>query len=308
MIRTLRGQTALAFLALSLGSILLVSLLAHFQIQRHLALYYRERVEHQAQRVAGVLAATYQPGRGWPDSVLAAVLQAQPPEVQEAVLEEAAGRTVRYPASSAPSPPGAPVSRAVRVNGQAVATLYLYPAAPPFTLAEAHFRAGVAQAIGLAAVLAALLAAVAAMLAVGRLLRPLQDMTAVAQAIRVGHRQARAPRPHVAELRQLADALNELAAWLDRSETLRRRLTRDVAHQLRTPLAVLQSHLEALRDGVWAPTPERIALCYNQVVELARRVQDLDRLVEAEAAPFPSSAPRSPPASCWIPWPPPSPR
>lgn len=284
MTRTLRGQTALTFLSLSLGSIVLVSLLAHLQIQRHLALYYRERVEEQAQRVAAALARTYEPGRGWPDPVLAAVTFSQPPEVRGLVLEDATGRTVRHGTVAPAASPGTAVSRPVVVDGTTVAWLRLYPAMTTATRAEVHFRAGVTQAIGLAAVLAGLLATAAAGFAVGRLHRPLRDMTAVAQAIRAGDRDARAPRPAVAELRQLADALNDLAAWLQQSEALRRRVTRDVAHQLRTPLAVLRSHLEALRDGVWEPTPERIALCHGEVLKLVRRVEDLDRLVEAEAA------------------------
>lgn len=135
MPRTLRGQTVLAFLALSLGSILLVSLLAHLQIQRHLALYYRERVQHQADRVAEALAAAYPPGRGWPDPVLAAVARAQPPEVQGLVLEDAAGRATLVDSRAARPSHGAPVSRPVVVAGRTVATLHLYPATATATLA-----------------------------------------------------------------------------------------------------------------------------------------------------------------------------
>lgn len=285
-LRTLRGQTVAAFLMLSLGSILMLSLLIHVQVERHLALYYQERVEQQVRRVATALARTHRPGLGWTEPLLSAVAWAQPPEVVGFLVEDDTGPVFRY--FRTPSQPRLQDSREspVEVGDAAVAHLRLYAAITPSESPEAHFRVGVAQAIALTAGLVALLATTAATLVAGRLLRPLEAMTAVARAVRVGDRHARAPRPPLDELRQLADALNDLAAWLQQSEALRRRLTRDVAHQLRTPLAVLRSHLEALRHGVWEPTPERIELCHAQVLQLVRRVEDLDRLVEAEAAVF----------------------
>jgi signal transduction histidine kinase len=75
-----------------------------------------------------------------------------------------------------------------------------------------------------------------------------------------------------------------MANTLDRQEQLRRDLVADVAHELRTPIAVLQAGHEALLDGVTEPTPGQLASLRDEVLRLARMVGDLQTLAAAEAA------------------------
>jgi signal transduction histidine kinase len=75
-----------------------------------------------------------------------------------------------------------------------------------------------------------------------------------------------------------------MADSIDRHEQLRRSLVADVAHELRTPLAVLQAEHEALLDGVAEPTPAQFGSLRDQVLRLARIVGDLQTLSEADAA------------------------
>jgi signal transduction histidine kinase len=75
-----------------------------------------------------------------------------------------------------------------------------------------------------------------------------------------------------------------MADTLDRQEQLRRALVADVAHELRTPIAVLQAGHEALLDGVAEPTPGQLASLRDEVLRLARMVGDLQTLAAAEAA------------------------
>lgn len=63
---------------------------------------------------------------------------------------------------------------------------------------------------------------------------------------------------------ELTQAINTLADTLARQETLRKRLTADVAHELRTPTANLQSHLEAMIDGIWQPDTARLESCHEE--------------------------------------------
>lgn len=76
------------------------------------------------------------------------------------------------------------------------------------------------------------------------------------------------------------------AADVGRSETTRRRLSADVAHELRTPLAALQAGLEELQDGLVAPTTEHLGALHDQAVRLGRLVEDLATLSAAETAAF----------------------
>ena len=74
-----------------------------------------------------------------------------------------------------------------------------------------------------------------------------------------------------------------MAAELAHQEDIRRQLTADVAHELRTPLSVLQLQIESLEDGIEQPTPELFGSLRQEVVLLSRLVEDLRLLSLAEA-------------------------
>ena len=84
------------------------------------------------------------------------------------------------------------------------------------------------------------------------------------------------------EIEQLTTTINDLAETLEKQETLRKRLSADVAHELRTPLATLQSHLEAMIDGIWKPNKERLKSCHEEILRINRMVGDLERLARYE--------------------------
>jgi len=84
------------------------------------------------------------------------------------------------------------------------------------------------------------------------------------------------------ELDMLVDSINYLAESLEAMEKLRKRLTEDVAHELRTPIAILQSYIEAMLEGVWEATPERLQSCYEEVVRMGKLVGNLEKLAKLE--------------------------
>lgn len=84
------------------------------------------------------------------------------------------------------------------------------------------------------------------------------------------------------EIEEVGLALNYLADTLQQQEKLRKNLTADVAHELRTPLAAIQSHIEAFQDGIWEATPDKLQVCHNQVMRLVQLVSDLEKLSAAE--------------------------
>lgn len=85
------------------------------------------------------------------------------------------------------------------------------------------------------------------------------------------------------EIKELIHSINDLADHLEVQEQLRKRLTGDVAHELRTPLATLHSHLEAMIDGIWAPTTDRLVSCQEEINRIIRLVSDLERLAFYES-------------------------
>lgn len=98
-----------------------------------------------------------------------------------------------------------------------------------------------------------------------------------------GNYDIRLPRnTSIRELNELTESVNHLAESLAAQEAMRRRLTTDVAHELRTPLANVASHLEAVIEGVWEPTPRRLSECYEEIIRISHLVSDLERLQQIE--------------------------
>lgn len=85
------------------------------------------------------------------------------------------------------------------------------------------------------------------------------------------------------EISQLTDTINDLAETLETQEKLRKRLTGDVAHELRTPVATLQSHLEAMIDGIWEPSTDRLTSCHEETMRINRMIGDLEKLARYES-------------------------
>ena len=86
------------------------------------------------------------------------------------------------------------------------------------------------------------------------------------------------------EIRELAEAFDQMAAAREEQDRVRRNLVADVAHELRTPIAILQAGHEAMLDGLAKPTAEHVVSLHDEVLRLARMVDDLQRLASAEAA------------------------
>ena len=113
--------------------------------------------------------------------------------------------------------------------------------------------------------------------------RPISQLAEATRAIGQRDLRYRVPLKGSQELQELAQSFNRMAEELEQAETIRRNLMADVAHELRTPLAVLEGNLRAMLDGVHAMNEEEIALLYEQTHHLNRLVDDLRELSLAEA-------------------------
>lgn len=85
------------------------------------------------------------------------------------------------------------------------------------------------------------------------------------------------------ETYELADAINMMAATLKEQEYLRKRMTADIAHELRTPVTNISSYMEVMIDDVMEPTTERLQSCYDELSRLSNLITDLQRLESAES-------------------------
>jgi two-component system, OmpR family, sensor histidine kinase BaeS len=117
-----------------------------------------------------------------------------------------------------------------------------------------------------------------------RLSTPISRVIASARQIAKGYFDDRiTDKSSTREIEQLTTTINDLADTLEKQEVLRKRLSADVAHELRTPLATLQSHLEAMIDGIWKPDADRLKGCHEEIMRINRMVGDMEKLARYES-------------------------
>jgi two-component system OmpR family sensor kinase/two-component system sensor histidine kinase BaeS len=176
----------------------------------------------------------------------------------------------------------------IRTNGREVGTLVLFFDNTAWPMQRGAFDGGrmvrgfLGAGLGLAVVLLGLAAYFSS-----RLSRPLRHVTGAAQALAAGDMGVRVQQPAVRELSELAGAFNAMADALVRADQQRRQLTADVAHELRTPLAIVKGRLEGIQDGVYNADAGQIAGLLNEVALLERLIDDLRLLALAEAGQLP---------------------
>jgi two-component system sensor histidine kinase BaeS len=134
-----------------------------------------------------------------------------------------------------------------------------------------------------------LLAGAVATRAFRRIANPLAEVMAAADAVAEGDLSVRVQVPErgPGEFGRLAESFNRMAEELEQAERRRRNLTADVAHELRTPLQIIQGNLEGILDGVYEPTGLHIGATLDETRALARLVEDLRTLSLAEAGQLP---------------------
>lgn len=288
-------RLALAFLTVALAAIAVFAALTMLSA-RHEASGLTDR-QRETDLAATAIAASeaYQQADGWTAADLAGAAAVAARSQATLTIVDANGDVIAAPTdalasmmmqmhglASVDTPRGDPVSAAVVVDGQPVGAVMLR--FPTQSLeAERHVRDALARTAILGVLIAGAVALVVAVYVSVRVTRPVTALTTAAGDLAAGRRDTRVDTDGPGELRTLAEAFNGMADNLDREDRLRRNLVADVAHELRTPLAILQGSTEALLDGVDQPTPEALGSLNDEVTRLRRLVGDLETLAAAEA-------------------------
>ena len=171
----------------------------------------------------------------------------------------------------------------VEVNGQQVGTVIDLGQRPSLNPLEVQYITRTNQAIFYAAIGAALIAVLLGIGLARMVTRPLRELTDAVHAMAGGQLKQEVPVRSQDELGELAIAFNRMSDELDQANEKRRQMTADIAHDLRNPVMVLIGYIEAMRDGVLKPTPERLDMMYDEAQRLSRLVADLRTLSLADA-------------------------
>ena len=151
--------------------------------------------------------------------------------------------------------------------------------------AEQAYQHATALSIAVAITVAALTASVVTAYFSRRLQRSTAEVSAAASAVAEGHYDIRVASPQLGdEFHGLAMAFNRMAERLQTVESTRRQLFSDLAHEIRTPVSVLEAYLEAVEDGVKTLDPPTIAMLREQTGRLVRFAADAAALAQAEEA------------------------
>jgi len=179
---------------------------------------------------------------------------------------------------------GGPHPEVRRRDGSVLGTLILLPPSDDQSPRRgAVFGVGFDRRLLLAAAFAGVVALALTWALSRRILEPVAALTHAAARLGRGDLSQRVVARGHDELADLSRAFNAMAESLARQETLRRTLVTDVAHELRTPLTNLRCQIEAVEDGLLAPTAETVRSLREEVMRLAHLVEDLQTLSVAES-------------------------
>ena len=169
----------------------------------------------------------------------------------------------------------------VVVNGRQVGTLLVATLDVPSSPIN-QFRRSVSMSVLISGGIAGVIALLMGSLLFFQVTRPMRRLSQAAQNIAAGDLSQRVPTSDD-EVGQLARSFNTMAESLQRMEQQRQNMVADIAHELRTPLSVIQGNVEAMLDGVLPASPEELESIHQETVLLNRLISDLRTLSLAEA-------------------------
>lgn len=290
-------RLTLAFAVVTVTGILVVALLANQQVSTEFRRFVARSQVIDSELVAS-LAEYYARNGGW-DGVETVLPTGPGPGGMGAgrgmrrggpalILADADGRVV-YDQSGqrlATRLSGQELSAAVPIERQNQTVGYLLVSVPgqaDLTPEAARFLTQINRAL-LQAGLISGTAGVLLGLAVARgLSAPLRRLAVAARRISRGELDQRVPVGGAEEIVEVAQAFNDMAASLQQAERRRRTLVADIAHELRTPLSVLQGNLQAILDDVYPLEKSEVATIYDETLILSRLVADLHELAQVDA-------------------------
>jgi signal transduction histidine kinase len=302
----LGAQLGLAFAAVAAFTALLATAFVSVSWQSTFEGYVRERVQGSVTGLAQLAGQSYLGNGNWSartlvylgrmgegnglrvqmldmEGVVLLDSSALPPEASLPGVDPTLGGGVL--STAAPSPMREPVVQMPVYSGEAqVGAIRVASNSPGTFLTESdlRFRTASTVGLGLAAALAVALASVGGLLYSRRYTRPIERVTRTAAALRAGRRDARTEMSGDDAVGILGHTLDEMADSIQAEREFERRLTADVAHELRTPLQAIQATVEAMQDGVLPADGEHLGVVRDETVRLGRLAESILELSRLE--------------------------
>ena len=169
------------------------------------------------------------------------------------------------------------------VNKETVGYLLTVDQFPGYSQAETQFIKKSNRAMWFTLLGATSIAAIVGFFIARGITRPLETLTQASQRIANRELDTQVPKLSRDEIGTLAETFNHMSARLKESDHLRKQMTADIAHDLRTPLTVIGGYVESMRDGDLPVTQKRLELIADETNRLSKMVGDLRLLSIADA-------------------------
>jgi signal transduction histidine kinase len=295
LLRSITLKLALAFVLVSVLGIVLVAFIVQQRTQRAFDQFVQNRTLTDFESTLVEYYTVHSSWEGVEAVILDSSSPAPPPWERRFVpfvLVDTDQNVVfggeRYQAGGQAPQPGH-LSVPIEVDGEVVGWLLID--SPPYRQVPRSPEADFIKRLSVAAVTSALLAAAIA-LVVGGLLaqtlsRPIRELTAATRMVADGALGYQVKVRTRDELGELASSFNQMSADLAQAHNLRRQMTADIAHELRTPLSVILGYTEAMSEGKLNGTPETFDVMYEEALHLQRLIDDLRTLSLADAGELP---------------------
>ncbi len=293
-------RLAVAFAAVAALTALLAGILLSAAWNYQFDNYIRTNLARTATTWAGLLSQGYAQNGGWSPTWLGQLPRFAPTrsyalEIVDAngavlVFDDGVGNTRVMMPDTGSALGGEWVQAPVIVNGTRVGAVRVRSigTSPVLSEIDSQFRSGSLVALLVAVVVGGSLASAGGLWFATRLVRPITKITETAEELRSGNADARTGLDGDDEIGFLGRTLDEMADSIQADREMERRLTADVAHELRTPLQAIQATVEAMQDGVLPADEEHLGVVRDETLRLSRltnAILELTRL-ERGAVPF----------------------
>jgi two-component system, OmpR family, sensor histidine kinase BaeS len=280
-------KITLVILLISLGSILISGLFINFALNHQFQNYLTQSQLNREEQVVKFLADMYQEIGGWKNPQIRFSLGRGMFFANLRYIADVNGQVVLiFRHGRMPSNSTVLHSHPIKVANEQVGTAYFGQTMVQNLLSRQDklFRQTINYSITWSIIITAIISLLVAYFFAKRLAAPITEMNQLARNMTNGNLDTRVKNLPRDELGELGDSINQLAEKLHQMQKLREKMTADVAHDLRTPLATVRSHLEGMIDVVIPPSPENLESLLEEVNRLTSLVNDLQAIAIADSS------------------------
>ncbi|WP_434577294.1 HAMP domain-containing sensor histidine kinase [Thermoanaerobacterium thermosaccharolyticum] len=285
----IRTKTAISFISIALLSIVVFSITINILIINNFGIYLKQSSDNEFNNIASSIAEVYKETGDWNETGnrIAHNLMMSGYGIK---VRDLKGNTVIKISSMFTmmgienSGKTTTKTLPIMVNGRKAAYVDItYSGTMPMNKLDYKFLYDMNKYIAIITIVTIIIVLIISIYISKYLTKPILNIAHVASKLENGNYDVRVKEiPREEELLTLTAAINHLGASLKNQGMLRAQMTQNIAHELRTPLSTLKSHLEAIIDGVWEPSKERMVSLYEEVVRLSNLINDIELLNKIE--------------------------